>query len=461
MILSTDQIFRNFDFQLENFAILLQKDRQICWVSDELLSLNLVDDEGYFAIASNAESIWQNFLYELHQYGRAKSILPMASFVKEKNIYIEGILNPEKQLIIAKIIIPSTSFTSTLPTTTIQLLDYLQQGIVLTSTNHSIYHFNQFAQNMIPKHSIQIGDRIDKIFLDIVGDENECSAFFQHLEKKKSVAVVYTFRGRNYKISAYFDEKISGNVYTFEDVTQLVDMKETIASQQYLTEIGKTTAMLVHEMRNPMTSIKGYFDLLRLDLEKSPNYLSIIENELTRLEELCTDILYLSNASKHQLVNVDMLALTKNVCQLMHMEAQQNGVDIILNFIQKGSMKVLGNPQHIKQVLINLIKNAIQAIPMQGIIEITLIAKERNLQIMIKDNGCGIEQQTLKNIFDMFYTTKEFGTGLGLPVVKKIVEQLNGTIEMESTVNVGTTITLCFPTIKEEILTKDFSSSYN
>ena len=129
----------------------------------------------------------------------------------------------------------------------------------------------------------------------------------------------------------------------------------------------------------------------------------------------------------------------------MHFEALMHEVILQLEYDEQMQHVILGNNVRLKQMLINILKNAVQATENSGTITIQLMVTTESVQIYVQDKGIGMDEEIRKNLFSPFLTTKEQGTGLGLPLVKKVVEDFNGTIEVESELNVGTTFILSFP----------------
>lgn len=224
-------------------------------------------------------------------------------------------------------------------------------------------------------------------------------------------------------------------------------LQKRLDEKEYLSEIGKMTSTLVHEMRNPMTCIKGYVDIMLTEQKPNSKYMSIIERELSHLTHLCSDILFLSKPIDKIGKGVNLLQIVQEVMELMEVEVHNKPIDLKLHCNRAANYIVPGNEMYFKQVILNIIKNAVQAIDVEGTVEVALYENIHSVELVVKDTGCGMKQEELERVFDMFYTTKEYGTGLGLPVVKKIIDQLNGKIEVKSTENIGTKFTIQFPTI--------------
>ncbi|MER2000440.1 MAG: ATP-binding protein, partial [Lysinibacillus sp.] len=326
------------------------------------------------------------------------------------------------------------------------LLNYFRQGILLATINHAIVHFNQYTEKMIPKQFLYLGNDVRTLFSEGIIQLEEEENIADLLQRHNSYIGNCTIAGNQMRLIVFFDEKLSRYIYMFEDISELMQLKKQLSNQEYLSEIGKMASTLVHEMRNPMTSIKGYVDLMLMDQQPAMNYMKIIERELTHLTQLCSDILFLSKPIQKLGKGVDLLKVVQEVKQLTDVEVQGTKIDVQLTYDEGSTFIVAGNELYFKQVVLNIVKNAVQAIEGEGLVEIVLRENIHSVQLTVKDNGCGIDKKVLDNVFEMFYTTKEYGTGLGLPVVKKIVEQLNGKVEVKSTIGIGTNFMITIPT---------------
>ncbi|PWK05964.1 ATP-binding protein [Tumebacillus permanentifrigoris] len=201
-------------------------------------------------------------------------------------------------------------------------------------------------------------------------------------------------------------------------------------------------ATIAHEVRNPMTSVRGFLQLLAKDLKGDVQqmYLHVMQTEIDRMNAILTE--YLSMARPVQELEwepIDLASLIRETFLVLEGEANYRGVLLELNLEETHSIE--GNARELKQVLINLVRNAFDAIEgPSGRIEIRL----RNGVIEVADNGCGMTLEQIERIFEPFFTTKATGTGLGLPVCRKIVETHRGTLEVMSAVEVGTVFTIRF-----------------
>ena len=222
-----------------------------------------------------------------------------------------------------------------------------------------------------------------------------------------------------------------------------------------LSAIGQLAAGLAHEIRNPLTSVRG---LIQLSAEENLNFKKwekIILPEIDRMNELLTDFLHLAQnrPAKKQKWNIN--EIIQDVYSLLQPKALLLGHEIELKQKNNSSYFINADKQQMQQVFINLIQNALEAIQHpKGSIKISFQQSGDEVSISIADNGKGIPPEKIHHIFEPFYTTKEEGTGLGLAICHRIVTDHQGTIKVYSKINQGTTFTITLP-IAEKIVEND------
>lgn len=224
-----------------------------------------------------------------------------------------------------------------------------------------------------------------------------------------------------------------------KDVTNVRLLEDQMRRKDRLAMIGQIAAGTAHEIRNPLTSIKGFLQVLKKTLEdhsftREVHYTEIMLEEIERINQLLGEFLLLSRSkeTKHEMIS--LTKLMKQFLPLMSNEAQLKGIDIEHQEID-GLPQVIGNRDLLKQVFLNICKNAIEAINGAGKIRISyqLHPEQNMLSINFEDNGPGIPSYVLDKIFDPFFTTKEEGTGLGLSVCHRIIHDMGGEIGVVST----------------------------
>jgi signal transduction histidine kinase len=251
-------------------------------------------------------------------------------------------------------------------------------------------------------------------------------------------------------------EKLSGDTYSSEDIdllTTLCDQigisiknsmlsEEAIETQKQLFQsdklatIGTLAAGLVHEIKNPLTAIKGFSQLIdkafdERDKEAIKEYEGIMTRQLDRIGEIVEKLLNLSKPGKLEKQKIDVNSVLEDIIKLVGKQASSHQVQIVKEL--RPVSGITADPGQLTQAFLNLILNGIQAMPSGGTLEIkTRTTGEGQIAVEIIDTGIGIPKDKIEKIFDPFYTTKESGVGLGLAVTKKIIDDHKGKIEVES-----------------------------
>ncbi|TYR79324.1 PAS domain S-box protein [Priestia megaterium] len=241
------------------------------------------------------------------------------------------------------------------------------------------------------------------------------------------------------------EDKVSGRAVIIRDISERKKAQELLIRTEKLSVAGELAAGIAHEIRNPITAIKGFLQLLQSGSIEKKAYYGIIAAEIDRIEQILSELLMLA---KPQAINVEsknILSLIKDVVTLLDAQANMNNVQIIIKFDHSETC-VRCEENQIKQVCINFIKNAMEAMPKGGklVIQIKNVNEEK-LLIRFIDQGCGIPKHLLSKLGQPFYTTKKKGTGLGFMVSKQIIENHNGTVVISSKENKGTTIEVSLP----------------
>ncbi|WP_228460324.1 PAS domain-containing protein [Cytobacillus dafuensis] len=232
------------------------------------------------------------------------------------------------------------------------------------------------------------------------------------------------------------------------DITEKKKNEQILHRQDKLAAVGQLAAGVAHEIRNPLTSIRGYTEFLQMDETNNERleYFDIILDEISRLNNIVEDFMMLAKPKAVLLEEKNVVPILKNVLSLFELEASKKNVDF--QFEPKvDEILVNCDENRLKQVFINFIKNAIDAMPAGGELIVNTIVLNNQVYISIEDTGIGIPPEKLKNIGEPFYTTKKNGNGLGLMVSFHIIESHNGKVNIESELNKGTKFIIELPVI--------------
>ncbi|TDL74409.1 PAS domain S-box protein [Rhodococcus qingshengii] len=258
------------------------------------------------------------------------------------------------------------------------------------------------------------------------------------------------------KVPLFHDDgSREGLVIIGRDITTLRQTEERLNRTEKLSVVGELSASVAHEIRNPLTSLKGFVQLLQMEDDKHQDYYQIMLDELNRINHIVGELLLLAKPQHLQYTKLAIQKVLKDVISLLGVEATLYNVQIEFNF-PKEDLIIECEPNQLKQLFINLIKNSIEASKNGGTIWISLEQNENHqVSITVKDNGCGISKERLEKIGEPFYSSKEKGTGLGLTVSYKIVQSHKGTIHFDSEMDVGTTVEIILPIEQDSSLTAD------
>jgi PAS domain S-box-containing protein len=231
------------------------------------------------------------------------------------------------------------------------------------------------------------------------------------------------------------------------DITELKDLEEKYYESQKLAAIGQLSAGIAHEVRNPLSSIKMSLQILEKRMQPEGNDLKrfkIAQREVEHLEKLVSDVLIYAKPSDPQKESSDMRSVIERALAMV--EKSLKDKDIEVQKIYTEDIDTISvDPAMIKQALINIFQNAIDAMEPKGKLRISMKNENNSLVMEIDDNGSGIDEEDLSYIFNPFFTKKSYGTGLGLTQVKKIIDQHNGRIKILSRKGEGTRFVIDLP----------------
>ncbi|RLB29875.1 MAG: hypothetical protein DRG87_06260 [Deltaproteobacteria bacterium] len=231
------------------------------------------------------------------------------------------------------------------------------------------------------------------------------------------------------------------------DLTETKRLQEQIMRSERLAALGQSVAEITHEIKNPLMLIGGFAQQLRRTIsdEKGLQKLGIIIQEVERFERLLAELREFYLPSSIASERVDIEDLQEETLSMVKKECSEKNVKIDLQ-VEKGAKLVEGDRNKLKQVLLNLFKNAVDAMDQGGALSITARPSGENVEITIVDEGCGIPEADTEKIFAPFYTTKSHGTGLGLSISRRIIEEhKGGSLSVESEEGKGTIFTITLP----------------
>ncbi|MGM0965523.1 CheR family methyltransferase [Bacillus pumilus] len=230
-----------------------------------------------------------------------------------------------------------------------------------------------------------------------------------------------------------------------EDITNQKQSEKMLMKSEMLSAVGQLAAGIAHEIRNPLTSLKGFLQLMIQSKKYQKDYADVMMSEFNRLESIINEFLVLSRSKSVKFEPVHVNLLLEEVIMVVESQAVLKGVSIQKK-LSPSLPNIQGIPNELKQVFLNILKNGIEAMDgVTGVIKVTSLMKDHQMMLIFEDQGKGIPEDEIGKLGEPFYTTKEKGTGLGLMMTIKIIESHGGTIRFESKNFEGTRVIITFP----------------
>lgn len=231
------------------------------------------------------------------------------------------------------------------------------------------------------------------------------------------------------------------------DITERLKTEELLRKSEKLAVVGQLSTAIAHEIKNPLTAMKGFIQLLNsMGNKDTKYYIDIVLSEIERIDSITNEFMTLAKPEALEIKTNDLNVLMKQVVMLLEPQATMNCIQIKTQFTSDTSF-ILCECNQLKQAFINILKNAIEATPMGGeiLIQIEYAPDQNQVNIRFTDYGCGIEQERIPYLGEPFYSLKENGIGLGLMICYKIIEKHQGKIFIESEIDKGTTVNINLP----------------
>ncbi len=228
---------------------------------------------------------------------------------------------------------------------------------------------------------------------------------------------------------------------------RIIAIEEQLRRSEKLSTLGEMAAVLAHEIRNPLGSIRGTAEILRDDFrpgDPKHEFIEIQIKETERLNHVVEDFLRLARPQAAEMRRCSLREELETIVTLTANEARQRGVLLAFE-LPNDELAISGDGEKLRQAFLNIVLNALQATPAGGSVTITAERTAGGCKTSFRDTGPGIDDETKKHIFEPFFTTKPDGTGLGLAVTRKIIEAHQGTLTVESEAGKGTIVTVSLP----------------
>ncbi len=338
-----------------------------------------------------------------------------------------------------------------------RIVESIRSGLVTTDLDGNIYTFNAAATEITGYRLDEMqGKSIYDLFGDIreqidlslaaAGDGEQLPRFETDLETPDGFAVRIGF-----SVSLLFSEthEATGLIITFQDLTEIRSMEESVRRKDRLAAVGRVAAGLAHEIRNPLGAMRGAIQVLDSDTpaeSRQAGLMDIILKESDRLNSIITNFLGYARPAAADFAETNVgEAITDTLTLLRHSPDVRDDHELISEHGDE-PIVISADGAQLKQIFWNLARNAMQAMPEGGKLSIALMTIPNNrIRITFEDTGLGMSQDQVEQLFEPFSNSTSGGTGLGLSIVYQIVKDHNGVINVRSHEGVGTTITVELP----------------
>ena len=358
----------------------------------------------------------------------------------------------------------------------LSVFESLSTGLFICDKNWNLLQSNKAGERYLPLTSRyyelkQQDFGFDDEIWNFVDDE-DISNFLKQASKEKKINISEEFVTKTPAGAARFlnislmplvkNKQLSGSIIKIDDITEKRNQETLLHRMESLAGLTNLAASVAHEIKNPLGSISIYIQLLQKAVNKSrnsdeklpekkflENYLEIINQEIDRLNNIIVDFLFAVRPISAELIPENPVKLLNSYVEFFKPELEEKNIKLKTAFLEN-SPKILLDEKLFKQVLINLVQNAIVAMPDGGeLFFSTRITGDKYL-ISVADTGIGMNSETASRIFEPYFTTKVTGTGLGLTMVYKVIKEFGGDIEVESYEGKGTIFTISLPIPQRE-----------
>jgi PAS domain S-box-containing protein len=314
------------------------------------------------------------------------------------------------------------------------IMDSMSDGVIVVDEEGRITTFNHAANQIL---GFEPGEVSGARFTDVFHREFQASAARQAVELRAKDGSLVPIHERTAPVEDRNRQRI-GHVMVFQDLSEIESLRQQVRQKDRLAAIGEMAATVAHEIRNPLGGIRGFASLLERDIEPDDNRYRLVDKILTgtkTLDRIVNELLEYTRPVELRLKQLPCRDLVQRAIEEIDLgdtaATMSNNVD--------PALVCLGDDHMLRQVLVNVLLNAVQSMGDGGVVTITSDITDDIVRISLADTGSGILPEHLDHVFSPFFTTKEKGTGLGLAAAAKTIESHGGTITVESTPGNGAT----------------------
>lgn len=341
------------------------------------------------------------------------------------------------------------------------IFDSMNEGVLITSKDGLVQYANPTACMLLGKRA---EDMDGKLVVDCIKSPDLAGLVHQAVYENERV------RNREVNLSTPSERilnlnihplrrngSIQGNVIIFMDISREKNEQQCLRQAESLSALSSLTAGVAHEIKNPLGAIDIHLQLLQQAIESGnfeklerdgKRYLAIVRAEVARLNGIVVDFFSAVRPVQLRREAVSLADLVTSLTALIGPALDATGIVLTVR-TSPGLPKIFADPGLLRQALLNLVKNAQEAMTSGGQLTLSLYRKDEMLALSVQDTGVGIEKNRLGNIFEPYHSSKESGTGLGLPIVWRIVHAHGGEIQVDSLLGQGSTFTILLPSGKK------------
>lgn len=367
---------------------------------------------------------------------------------EQQNLTLQRSAQAERRtsLELALVRLEQRSFTESIRSA----LVIMDEQSIVRSANHAARRMFQMDDSSIGRSLFAV-EGLQRALEHLGGKEVFASKLLMGGEKLDAPEVELDAQYIALGVTPYFDEagKMRGAIFVADDITEQVESRKRLMLSERLAAMGRMSAQVAHEIRNPLSALSLNADLLADEIpggedSEARQLLRAIVREVERLTAVTDEYLRLARHRAPALQREDLATVIAELCGFMGEELRHRGIVTELN-LEHAPAYVWIDAGQARQALLNVLKNALEAMPTGGTIRIDLTQEADQYVLTVRDQGTGIPQAALQRIFDPFYTTKEGGTGLGLPITQQIIADHGGEVTCESAEGRGTTMRVRLP----------------
>jgi len=335
------------------------------------------------------------------------------------------------------------------------VVDQLEDGVIFLNPERHILFFNRAAETVVglplertvglPIHEVldpahPLLPFVDQVLVGSAGIRNA------------TVVLPHDGRDKEFLVSAFHMEdahRVMGVAVLLKDLESIKTVQSLVSYSAKLAALGRLTSGVAHEVKNPLNAMMIHVELLKERLEDSgvdvKKSLEVIGGEIRRLDRVVQGFLKFMRPQELTLKPVDLNAMLQSVCALLEAESLSHGVRFVLE-LDAALPAVSADEELLRQAFINIVQNAVQAMPSGGAVRIRTRPEEVDwVRVTVTDQGVGIAPENVDKIFKLYYTSKPGGSGIGLSVVYRIVQLHDGTVEAKSELGRGTAVIVRLP----------------